>query len=89
MKGSTMKREEVADRVKGIISTQLGLSKEEFGEDSGFLTDLNADSLDGVELTMGIEDEFDINIKDTEVDELFNVKQMIDFVYKRINEKDE
>ena len=52
----------VEDRVKKIVSDQLGTSLDEVNSDSSFVDDLGADSLDTVELVMALEEEFDLEI---------------------------
>ena len=54
----------VRDRVIEIICEQMGQSKEKVSEDTSFINDLGADSLDTVELVMELEDEFDLSIPD-------------------------
>ena len=52
----------VEDRVKKIVSDQLGVSMDEVQNDSSFVDDLGADSLDTVELVMALEEEFDLSL---------------------------
>mgnify|MGYP001254226795 CR=1 FL=1 len=70
----------VEDRVKKIVSDQLGTSLEEVNSDSSFVDDLGADSLDTVELVMALEEEFDTEIPDEEAEKITTVQQAIDFV---------
>jgi len=64
----------------GLTAKQLGLGEDEISLDSNFMDDLGADSLDTVELVMNIEEEFDIEIPDHEVEELHTVKSMLNYL---------
>ena len=65
----------IEDRVKKIVSDQLGSSIEEVNSDSSFVDDLGADSLDTVELVMALEEEFDCEIPDEEAEKITTVAQ--------------
>ena len=65
-----------------LVSTQLGVDKDEVKSDSNFMDDLGADSLDAVELIMSLEEEFDIEIPDDSVEGITTVQAAIDFVEK-------
>ena len=70
----------VEDRVKKIVSDQLGKSVEEIQSDSSFVDDLGADSLDTVELVMALEEEFETEIPDEEAEKITSVQEAIDYV---------
>ena len=70
----------VEDRVKKIVSDQLGKSVEEIQSDSSFVDDLGADSLDTVELIMEFEKEFDIQIPDDQAENIGTVGQAISYI---------
>lgn len=72
----------VEDRVKKIVSDQLGKDVEEIQSDSSFVDDLGADSLDTVELVMALEEEFDIEISDDEAENISTVQSAIDYINK-------
>ena len=75
-----MTADEVFDRVKNIISEKLGVEEDEIAMDSSLTEDLGADSLDIVELIMGIEEEFDIEIPDEDAEKLTNVGEAMDYI---------
>ena len=69
----------VEERVKNIIVTQLGV-KEDVKNESKFIDDLGADSLDTVELVMALEEEFETEIPDEEAEKITSVQEAIDYV---------
>ena len=70
----------VEEKVKNIIVEQLGVKEEEIKEDSHFVDDLGADSLDTVELVMAFEEEFDIEIPDEKAEGITTVKSAISHI---------
>ena len=70
----------VEERVKNIIVTQLGVKAEEVKNESNFIDDLGADSLDTVELVMALEEEFETEIPDEEAEKITSVQEAIDYV---------
>ena len=75
-----MSNVDVEARVKEIIVEQLGVSADEVKNDSSFVDDLGADSLDTVELVMALEEAFDCEIPDEEAEKITTVQQAIDYV---------
>ena len=72
----------VFEKVKKLISEQLDVEESEIQLESSFQGDLEADSLDVVELIMAIEDEFDIEIPDEEAEKILTVKNAVDYIEK-------
>lgn len=70
----------VKDRVIEIVCEQMGQSKDKVNENTSFITDLGADSLDTVELVMELEDEFDLSIPDEEAEKIKTVGDAIKYI---------
>lgn len=77
---------DVKERVIDIVADQLGVSKDKISEETSFVNDLGADSLDTVELVMELEEEFDINIPDDAAEKIQTVGQAIDHIEKAVEE---
>ncbi len=75
-----MSSEEVFNKVKEIIVEQLGVAENAVTEESSFIDDLGADSLDIVELIMALEEEFDIEIPDNDAEKVVTVGDVVDYI---------
>ncbi len=72
--------DEIEDKVTEIVAEQMGVDKSEITRETSFVNDLNADSLDTVELVMEFEDEFELSIPDEEAEKIQTVGQAIDYI---------
>src|SRR3989304_293846 len=70
----------IEQRVKKIVAEQLGVNESEVKNESSFVNDLGADSLDTVELVMALEEEFECEIPDEDAEKITTVQQAIDYV---------
>jgi acyl carrier protein len=70
----------IEQKIIEIISEQVGVDKSEITRDTSFINDLNADSLDTVELVMEFEDEFDMSIPDEDAEKIQTVGAAIDYI---------
>ena len=73
---------EIFEKVKKIVSEQLGVEEEIVNMESTFVDDLAADSLDIVELIMSIEEEFDIEISDEDAEKIVTVGDVVKYIEK-------
>ena len=74
------------EKIKEIIADKLSISEDEITMDSSFLEDLNADSLDIVELIMALEDELDMEIPDEDAENFVTVGDVVRFVKSHVEE---
>ncbi len=75
-----MSTESILEKIKEMLVDQLGLEEDEIHPDAEFAADLGADSLDLVELIMSMEEEFDLNIPDEDVEDIVAVKDAVDYI---------
>jgi len=73
---------EIVDRVKKIIVDQLGIDESKIKDNSSFVDDLGADSLDIVELIMAFEEEFDVEIPDEDAEKMKTIEDAIKYLSK-------
>ena len=78
---------EIEQKVTDIISEQMGVDKSEITRETSFINDLNADSLDTVELVMEFEDEFDMSIPDEEAEKIQTVGAAVDYIVNATHAK--
>jgi acyl carrier protein len=76
----------VEQKVIEIVAEQMGVDKSEITRETSFVNDLNADSLDTVELVMEFEDEFELSIPDEEAEKIQTVGQAIDYITAHQNQ---
>ena len=72
--------ENIEQRVKKIVAEQLGVNEADVKNESSFVNDLGADSLDTVELVMALEEEFETEIPDEEAEKIDTVQKAIDHI---------
>jgi acyl carrier protein len=75
-----MDEAEIEQKVTDIVAEQMGVDKGEVNRETHFINDLNADSLDTVELVMEFEDEFETSIPDEEAEKIQTVGQAIEYI---------
>ena len=74
----------VEEKVKEIISKQLGVDQAEVTPEDSFVEDLGADSLDTVELVMAFEEAFNIEIPDEDAEKIAKVKDAVEYISKKV-----
>ncbi|MEK6689834.1 MAG: acyl carrier protein [Nitrospirota bacterium] len=74
----------IEQRVRKIISEQLGIDEDEVTPEASFIDDLGADSLDTVELVMAFEEEFHIEIPDEDAEKIAKVQDAINYIKEKI-----
>jgi acyl carrier protein len=79
-----MKKEEILTRLKEIVIDRLDVEEDQIKNEASFIEDLGADSLDIVELIMGIEEEFDIEIPDEDAEKLTTVGEALNYVIGKL-----
>jgi acyl carrier protein len=75
---------DIEQRVKKIVAEQLGVAEADIKNESSFVDDLGADSLDTVELVMALEDEFEMEIPDEQAEKITTVQQAIDYATQHV-----
>lgn len=83
-----MQMEELMSRLKEIVVDRLNVEEDQIKPEASFVEDLGADSLDIVELIMGIEEEFDIEIPDEDAEKLATVGDAINYVKGKLGIED-
>src|SRR5690606_6759612 len=80
MRVAELSEQEIENKVIQIVAEQMGADKAKITRETSFVEDLNADSLDTVELVMEFEDEFETSIPDEQAEKIKTVGQAIDFI---------
>ena len=83
-----MKMEEVQAKLKEIVMDRLNAEEDQIKPEASFVEDLGADSLDIVELIMGIEEDFDIEIPDEDAEKLTTVEEAMTYVKTKLGAED-
>lgn len=78
-----MKKEEILEKLRGIIVDQLGVNADDVTMEATFVDDLSADSLDIVELVMNIEETFEIEIPDSAAEKIVTVGDVVDYIQEK------
>ncbi|MGI9306064.1 MAG: acyl carrier protein [Gammaproteobacteria bacterium] len=78
-----MSKEELENRLKKIVSEELGVEESKITMESKFIDDLGADSLDTVELVMRLEDEFSCEIPDEEAEKIVSIGDAFRYIENR------
>ncbi|MDR1885946.1 MAG: acyl carrier protein [Synergistaceae bacterium] len=79
-----MQSEVVLAKLKELVMDRLNVEEDQIKPDASFVEDLGADSLDIVELIMGIEEEFDVEIPDEDAEKLTNVGEALEYVKSKL-----
>ena len=81
---SSMSKEEILTKLKPIIAEQLGVDEADVTPEASFTEDLNADSLDLVELIMSLEEEFNLEISDEDAEKIHTVGDALEYVQEHV-----
>lgn len=79
---ASMSKEEIMGKLKPVIAEQLGVDESEVTETASFTEDLNADSLDLVELIMSLEEQFGLQISDEDAEKLTTVGEAVEYIFE-------
>ena len=77
--------DDISSKVKEIVADHLGIEESKVAEESSFIDDLGADSLDTVELVMAFEEEFGSEISDSEAEKILTVGDAVKFIESKAN----
>ncbi len=76
---------EILDKIKEIIATQFNVDESELKEETTFAEDLNADSIDLVNLVMSLEDEYGVEVQDDDVEKIKTIGDAVDYIEKIVD----
>lgn len=82
---SSMSKDEILTKLKPVIAEQLGVDEADVKEDASFTEDLNADSLDLVEMIMSLEEQFKLQISDEDAEKITTVGEAVEYIYEHTN----
>ncbi|MGX8773492.1 MAG: acyl carrier protein [Bacillota bacterium] len=74
----------ILEKIKELVMDQTGASGEELSMDTSLVNDLEADSLDAVEIIMAIEEEFDIEIPDEDAEKFLTIRDMVEYLERTV-----
>ena len=77
--------DDISNKVKKIVADHLGIEESKVTEESSFIDDLGADSLDTVELVMAFEEEFGSDISDSDAEKILTVGDAVKFIENKAN----
>ena len=80
---SAMSKDDILSKLRPVIAEQLGVDEADVKEDASFTEDLNADSLDLVELIMSLEEQFGLQISDEDAEKITTVGEAVDYIYEK------
>lgn len=80
-----MSKDEILTKLKPVIAEQLGVDEADVKEDASFTEDLNADSLDLVEMIMSLEEQFKLQISDEDAEKITTVGEAVEYIYEHTN----
>ena len=78
-----MSENEIYEKLKSIVKEQMGIEEDKITMDATLIDDLSADSLDIVELIMIIEEEFNIEIPDSETENIFTIRDVVEYIQSK------
>ena len=79
--------ENISNTAKRIIAERLKVSEDQIADDTNMARDLGMDSLAGVEIVMDLEEEFGVEIPDTDAERLATFKQVINYIQKKLEQE--
>jgi acyl carrier protein len=79
---ASMSKEDILTKLRPLIAEQLGVDDADVKEDASFTEDLNADSLDLVELIMSLEEQFKLQISDEDAEKITTVGEAVEYIYE-------
>jgi acyl carrier protein len=82
---STMSKDDILAKLRPIIADQLGVDESQVTEEASFTEDLNADSLDLVELIMSLEEQFKLQISDEDAEKITTVGEAVDYIQEHLS----
>ena len=74
----------ILDKIKELVVARTGVSPDELDMDTSLVNDLEADSLDAVEIIMAIEDEFGIEIPDEDAEKFLTIRDMVEYLERTV-----